>query len=120
MIHSLAPEAVGGCTVGNSVFDAARWADGEVNLGAFRDKRLGERLRTMLGQMAGAIGAPIPMACQDWANTKAAYRFLSNSSVNEGNILAGHLQATQARVAATDGLIPARADADSRLGFPNC
>lgn len=89
----------------NSVFDAVKWADEEVDLGAFRDKRLGERLRTMLGQMAGAIGAPIPMACQDWANTKAAYRFLSNSSVNEGNILAGHLQATRARVAATDGLI---------------
>lgn len=89
----------------NSVFDAVKWADEEVDLGAFRDKRLGERLRTMLGQMAGAIGAPIPMACQDWANTKAAYRFLSNSSVNEGNILAGHLQATRARVAATDWLI---------------
>ena len=91
--------------MGNSVFDGAIWADGEVDLSAFRDKRLGERLRVMLGQMAGAIGAPIPMACQDWANTKAAYRFLSNNSVNEGNILAGHLQATQARVAATDGLI---------------
>lgn len=89
----------------NSIFDAVTWADREVDLGAFRDKRLGERLRTMLGQMAGAIGAPIPMACQDWANTKAAYRFLSNSSVNESNILAGHLQATRARVAATDGLI---------------
>jgi len=76
--------------MGNSVFDAAGWADGEVDLGAFRDKRLGERLRTMLEQMAGAIGAPIPMACQDWANTKAAYRFLSNGSVNEGEILSGH------------------------------
>lgn len=46
----------------NSVFDAVKWADEEVDLCAFRDKRLGERLRTMLGQMAGAIGAPIPMA----------------------------------------------------------
>lgn len=78
----------------DSGFDAAKWADGEVDIGAFRDKRLGERLRTMLAQMAGAIGAPIPMACQDWANTKAAYRFLSNNAVNEGNILAGHFQAT--------------------------
>ena len=89
----------------DSGFDAAKWADGEVDIGAFRDKRLGERLRTMLAQMAGAIGAPIPMACQDWANTKAAYRFLSNNAVNEGNILAGHFQATQARVAALDGFI---------------
>ncbi|WP_217271971.1 transposase DNA-binding-containing protein [Sphingopyxis sp. BSNA05] len=82
-----------------------RWADGEVDIGAFRDKRLGERLRTMLAQMAGAIGAPIPMACQDWANTKAAYRFLSNGSVNEGEILAGHFQATRARVGTLEGPI---------------
>ena len=59
----------------------------------------------MLAQMAGAIGAPIPMACQDWANTKAAYRFLSNEAVNEGNILTGHFQATRARVAALDEFI---------------
>ena len=88
-----------------SVFDAAGWADGEVDPAAFRDKRLGERLRTMLKQMAGAIGAPIPMACQDWANTKAAYRFLSNGSVNEGDILAGHFQATRTRAAALEGFI---------------
>jgi hypothetical protein len=30
------------------------------------------------------------MACQDWANTKAAYRFFSNERVNERDILAGH------------------------------
>lgn len=59
----------------------------------------------MLKQMAGAIGAPIPMACQDWASTKAAYRFLSNGSVNEGDILAGHFQATRARAAALEGVI---------------
>ena len=28
--------------------------------------------------------------CQDWANTKAAYRFLSNDRVSEADILAGH------------------------------
>lgn len=55
--------------------------------------------------MAEAIGAPIAMACQDWANTQAVYRFRSNSSVNEDEILAGHFQATQARVAALKGLI---------------
>jgi hypothetical protein len=26
------------------------------------------------------------MACQDWANTKAAYRFLSNERVSEDSI----------------------------------
>ena len=39
--------------------------------------------------------------CQDWANTKAAYRFLSNEHVSEANILAGHFKATQERIAAS-------------------
>ena len=40
--------------------------------------------------MAAAVGAPMPLACQDWANTKAAYRFSSNEAVSEAEILAGH------------------------------
>ncbi|WP_461284199.1 transposase DNA-binding-containing protein [Acidiferrobacter sp.] len=40
---------------------------------------------------------------QDWANTKAAYRFLDNDRVNEGDILAGHFEATADRAASTDG-----------------
>lgn len=85
--------------------NAAEWVDREVDMEAFRDKRLGERLRTLLAQLAGAIGEPIPMACQDWANTKAAYRFLSNEAVGEAEILAGHFQATRIRAAAVDDLI---------------
>lgn len=50
-----------------------------------------------------ALGAPIPLACQDWANMKAAYRFLSNTDVSEREILDGHFQATAARFSATDG-----------------
>src|SRR4051794_26006576 len=55
--------------------------------------------------MAGAVGAPIPLACQDWASTKAAYRFLANEAVSEAEILAGHFHATRSRVTAADGLI---------------
>ena len=36
------------------------------------------------------MGATTPWACQDWANTKAAYRFFGNERVSESNILAGH------------------------------
>lgn len=81
------------------------WFDREVNIDAFRDKRLGERLRTLLMQLANRIGSPIPLACEDWANTKAAYRFLSNGSVSEGEILSGHFTSTCQRVASTDGLL---------------
>jgi hypothetical protein len=83
----------------------AEWFDQEVDREAFRDRRLGERLHTLVAQLSGAIGDPIPMACEDWANTKAAYRFLSNEAVGEGEILAGHFKATRSRVSAIDGLI---------------
>ncbi len=51
------------------------------------------------------MGAPLPLACQDWANTKAAYRFLSSERFGEDAILAGHFQATASRFAATAGLV---------------
>ena len=71
----------------------------------FADVRLGRRFRDLLGQIGDAVGESIPMACQDWANAKAAYRFFSNERVNEGEILAGHFQATHDRFEATDGPI---------------
>jgi hypothetical protein len=51
------------------------------------------------------MGQSIPLVCQDWANTKAAYRFFSNDRVSEADILAGHFQSTRDRVAAADGLV---------------
>ena len=36
--------------------DANAWIDREVAGGRFADERLGRRLRTLLGQMAGAMG----------------------------------------------------------------
>ena len=51
------------------------------------------------------MGQSIPLVCQDWANTKAAYRFFSNDRVSEADILAGHFQATRERLAATNGLV---------------
>jgi hypothetical protein len=88
-----------------SGWDAASWVEQELAGSTFKDERLGRRLRKLLVQTAGAVGAPIPLACQDWANTKAAYRFLSNEAVSEAEILAGHFRATRGRVAATDGPI---------------
>jgi len=51
------------------------------------------------------MGQGIPLACQDWANTKAAYRFFSNERVSEADILAGHFQSTRERTVTTDGPI---------------
>ena len=79
------------------------WVDSEVAGCQFQDVRLGERFRKLLKQIGSAIGQAIPFACQDWANTKAAYRFFSNDRVDEEAILSGHFQATHDRFAATDG-----------------
>ena len=45
------------------------------------------------------------MACQDWASTKAAYRFFSNERVSEQEILSGHFQATRDRFRVTEGWV---------------
>lgn len=71
----------------------------------FQDTRHGKRLRKLLEQLSENIGGTIPWACQDWANTKAAYRFFSNERVSEEEILAGHCQATRDRLEASSALI---------------
>ena len=81
------------------------WWEDELAGCVFADARLGRRLRKLVERMAGAIGGSLPLACQDWANTKAAYRFFSNERVSEAQILAGHFRSTRDRFAATGGTI---------------
>lgn len=81
------------------------WIDRELSGCRFADGRLGKRLRKLLAQIGGTMGASIPLACQDWANTKAAYRFFASERVSEADILAGHLASTRGRVAAAGGPI---------------
>jgi hypothetical protein len=76
------------------------WIDRELAGCQFRDERLDRRFRKLLEQLSEGTGESIPMACQDWANTKAAYRFFSNERVTEEDILAGHFQATRERLSA--------------------
>ena len=59
----------------------------------------------MLAALGERPGKSLPTAFQDWANTKAAYRFFANENVSEANILAGHFAASALRVQATDGPI---------------
>jgi len=85
--------------------DGTAWFERELAGCKLADARLDKRLRTLLEQIGDAVGESVPMACQDWANTKAAYRFFSNDRVNEADILAGHFQATKERFTATQGPI---------------
>ena len=79
------------------------WFDRELAGCSFADERLNKRFRKLLAQLGSAMGQSIPLVCQDWANTKAAYRFFSNDRVSEADILAGHFQSTRERTVATDG-----------------
>jgi hypothetical protein len=81
------------------------WLDCELADCDFKDERLGKRFRSLIEQLSSSPGDSIPLVCQDWANTKAAYRFLDNARVSEAEILAGHFHATRDRAAGSDGPI---------------
>lgn len=71
----------------------------------FADERLGNRFSMVLKQLAEGTAENIPLACQDWANTKAAYRFFANERVSEADILAGHFRATRERTTTVGGTL---------------
>ncbi|WOH80385.1 transposase DNA-binding-containing protein [Bradyrhizobium sp. BEA-2-5] len=73
------------------------WTEREIDKTAFKDARLGQRFGELLKQIGDGMGGSIPFARQDWANTKAAYRFFANERVEEADILSGHFAATRAR-----------------------
>ena len=69
------------------------------------DARLNRRLGAILEAIGERPGKSLPTAFQDWANTKAAYRFFSNQGVSEDKILEGHFAASRLRIRATDSPI---------------
>ena len=69
--------------VQNIVVEENNWINRELREGAFQDARLLRRLRALLGQFAQTPGQGNALVGQDWANTKAAYRFLSNARFSE-------------------------------------
>ncbi len=79
------------------------WIDEELAGSKFRDARLGKRFRMLVERLSEGIGDSLPTACQDWAATKAAYRFFSNEGVGEEEIFSGHFQATRDRFGAMEG-----------------
>lgn len=103
------------------------WVENELAGAELPDRRLKSRLGKLVNALAQRIGDTVPAACQDWAATKAAYRFFDNARVNEDTILAGHFAATVARFRATPGLVLVVHDTtewkqplseQNRLGYP--
>ena len=81
------------------------WLNQETARSEFCDERLSKRFAMVIKQLCDGTAESIPLACQDWANTKAAYRFFSNARVNEGDILAGHFGSTRDRFNGTSARV---------------
>jgi hypothetical protein len=90
------------CGESSADLRADAWIDNEVVGCDFEDVRHGKRLRQLLEQLSGRVGSTTPWASQDWANTKAAYRFFSNGRISEAQILAGHFESTRERFALSE------------------
>lgn len=63
------------------------------------DPRLNRRAVLLAERLGQKPSASIPNACQSWAETAAAYRFLRNQEVSWDKVLAPHWQASQVRMA---------------------
>ncbi|MDP2809492.1 MAG: transposase DNA-binding-containing protein, partial [Rhodocyclaceae bacterium] len=62
------------------------------------DGRLNKRLIKLADRFADKPTASIPGACGDWAETKGAYRFLSQKKIGWEKILTPHMGSTEARI----------------------
>ncbi len=76
------------------------WALAEMEQVDLGDKRLETRAVSILNALGSKPLETIPVACQGWAETKAAYRFFDNEKVTPDKILAPHRQATLKRMKA--------------------
>lgn len=73
------------------------WVEEEFLATDLGDERLNKRLMTISERFAQSPVSPINHACDDWTETKAAYRFFRNDSVTYQDITKGHTVATTQR-----------------------
>jgi Transposase Tn5 dimerisation domain/Transposase DNA-binding len=80
----------------------------EMKTAALPDKRLDERLRQVLSQLAARPTASIPAACGGRTEMVAAYRFFENENTGFDNVLQPHRDATRQRMAAQPTVVLAQ------------
>jgi hypothetical protein len=78
----------------------APWVIAEMKTAELNDKRLNDRLREVLSQLADRPTASIPAACGGRAEMVAAYRLFDNDKATFDNVLQAHRDATRDRMAA--------------------
>ncbi|PCR90399.1 IS4 family transposase [Natrinema ejinorense] len=69
------------------------------------DDRLTDRLIQVGDRLVRAPAESIPNACEDWAFTKATYRFCDNESVDPNEILDAHKRAQRSRIRGKEELL---------------
>ena len=74
------------------------WTSEEFSKIGLKDKRLNRRCKKLASELGQQSTEPINQACEDWADTKAAYRFFDNPKVSPDKILAPHYQRTVKRM----------------------
>ena len=78
--------------------DELSWAVEEFAQIDLKDERLNRRCQILADALGKQPTAPINQACEDWAESKGAYRFMDNEKVTPGEILAPHIQRTVERM----------------------
>jgi len=73
------------------------WGEGEFREVELGDKRLEQRLRVLAEDLSARPQAPINQASEEWAATKAAYRFFENPKASAEKIFAAHRPCTVQR-----------------------
>ena len=78
--------------------ESKRWTEQEfadIDLG---DGRLDKRAKILMERFAAKPTSSIPLACNGWSETCAAYRFLGNPEIEWRDIMAPHWAQTQKRM----------------------
>lgn len=73
------------------------WVSKEFHLTNLGDQRLNKRLSMLTERFSKSPESPINQACENWAETKAAYRFFQNDSISYREITKSHIEATKQR-----------------------
>jgi hypothetical protein len=85
--------------------DVSGWIRTEFQAADLGDKRLTDRLVQIGDELGSSPAESIPAACEDWASTKATYRFCDNDSVEPDEILSAHKQTQHSRLGDGDELL---------------
>lgn len=81
-----------------SPFLEYQWCRDEFAAAELEDARLNARCGELAVQLAKQPNGPINRSCEDWADTKAAYRFFDNDKVTPERIQSSHYERTVERM----------------------